>query len=64
MPKKQNKFPQNYTRQAIKHWPESERPREKLLQVGPERLSDGELLAVQMTVMVVSLLLVFSGRRS
>ena len=33
-------------RRAIKDWPESERPREKLLQLGPEGLSDGELLAV------------------
>ena len=33
-------------RRAIKDWPESERPREKLIQLGPEGLSDGELLAV------------------
>jgi DNA repair protein RadC len=33
-------------RQAIKEWPVTERPREKLLQLGPEGLSDGELLAV------------------
>ncbi len=30
----------------IKDWPESERPREKLLQVGPTRLTDAELLAI------------------
>ncbi len=30
----------------IKDWPEAERPREKLLQHGPERLSDAELLAL------------------
>jgi len=33
-------------RRAIKDWPESERPREKLFQLGPEGLSDGESLAV------------------
>lgn len=31
---------------AINHWPISERPRERLLQVGPEALSDAELLAI------------------
>ncbi len=31
---------------AIKHWPESEQPREKLLNIGPQALSDAELLAV------------------
>ncbi|MBW2131050.1 MAG: DNA repair protein RadC [Deltaproteobacteria bacterium] len=35
---------------AIKDWPESERPREKLLQLGPEGLSDGELLAVLLRI--------------
>ena len=30
----------------IKQWPKSERPREKLLQSGPDRLSDAELLAI------------------
>jgi len=34
------------SRQAIKDWPATERPREKLFQLGPEALSDGELLAV------------------
>ncbi|MFP4453217.1 MAG: RadC family protein [Desulfobacterales bacterium] len=33
-------------RPTIKDWPVSERPREKMLQLGPEGLSDGELLAV------------------
>lgn len=33
----------NYT---IKDWPENERPRERLLQHGPEVLSDAELLAI------------------
>ena len=31
---------------SIREWPEGERPREKLLQKGPESLSDAELLAV------------------
>jgi DNA repair protein RadC len=31
---------------GIKHWPEGERPREKLLQRGPAALSDAELLAI------------------
>ncbi|GLS27142.1 RadC family protein [Marinibactrum halimedae] len=31
---------------AICHWPEGERPREKLLQRGPSALSDAELLAI------------------
>jgi DNA repair protein RadC len=33
-------------RQHIKDWPATERPREKLVQTGPEQLSNGELLAV------------------
>ncbi len=31
---------------AITDWPQAERPREKLLQKGPEALSDAELLAI------------------
>ena len=31
---------------AIHHWPESERPREKLINNGPQALSDSELLAI------------------
>lgn len=31
---------------AISHWPAGERPREKLLQRGPQALSDAELLAI------------------
>jgi len=31
---------------AIKHWHEHDRPREKLLRLGPEALSDSELLAL------------------
>ncbi len=30
----------------ITDWPEGERPREKLMQLGPERLSEAELLAI------------------
>jgi DNA repair protein RadC len=37
-------------RQPIKDWPASERPREKLLHLGPEVLSDGELLAVLLRI--------------
>jgi len=31
---------------SIHHWPEAERPREKLLSTGPQALSDAELLAI------------------
>ena len=31
---------------TIRHWPEGERPREKLLERGPQALSDAELLAI------------------
>ena len=31
---------------SIHHWPEAERPREKLLSRGPQALSDAELLAI------------------
>jgi len=31
---------------TIKHWPEQERPRERLLQLGPTQLTDAELLAI------------------
>lgn len=37
-------------RQSIKEWPATERPREKLLQLGPDGLSDGELLAVLLRI--------------
>lgn len=36
--------------EPIKDWPEAERPREKLFQLGPEGLSDGELLAVLLRI--------------
>jgi len=40
------KKPRRYTlREAIKQWPESDRPREKLREKGPAFLSDSELLA-------------------
>ena len=41
---------QDKQRQAIKNWPESERPREKLIKNGAESLSDGELLAILLRV--------------
>jgi DNA repair protein RadC len=31
---------------SIKHWPEQERPRERLIQQGASSLSDAELLAI------------------
>ena len=34
------------SRSSLRLWPRSERPREKLLDVGPEALSDAELIAV------------------
>lgn len=39
-----------FEHQAIKDWPVSERPREKLLLLGPEGLSDWELLAVLLRI--------------
>ena len=35
---------------SIKHWPEGERPREKLLALGTAHLSDAELLAILLRV--------------
>ena len=35
---------------GIRHWPESERPRERLLRDGPESLSDAQLLAILLRV--------------
>lgn len=37
-------------RKGIVHWPKSERPRERLLQEGPESLSDAQLLAILLRV--------------
>lgn len=45
-----SKGAQKPERQAIRDWPVSERPREKLLLLGPEGLSDGELLAVLLRI--------------
>jgi DNA repair protein RadC len=33
-------------RKSVKHWPEDERPRERLLKLGPSSLSDAQLLAI------------------
>lgn len=38
------------SKKAIKNWPVKERPREKLIQYGAERLSDAELLAILLRV--------------
>lgn len=35
---------------AIDHWPEEQRPRERLIKHGPQILSDAELLAVFLRV--------------
>ena len=35
---------------GINHWPEGERPREKLLNMGAQALSDAELLAIFLRV--------------
>lgn len=35
---------------GINHWPEGERPREKLLTMGAQSLSDAELLAIFLRV--------------
>lgn len=37
---------QKIKEQKIKHWPENERPRERLIKYGPESLSDAQLLAI------------------
>ena len=50
-------------RQPIKDWPTTERPREKLLQLGPEGLSDGELLAVLLRIGKSGLTAEDMGRR-
>jgi len=58
---------------AISDWPESERPRERLLALGPTALSDAELLAIYLRVgvrgksavdLARDLLLRFDGRLS
>jgi DNA repair protein RadC len=35
---------------SIKQWPEGERPREKLIQFGAERLTDAEFLAILLRI--------------
>jgi DNA repair protein RadC len=40
------KFLQSMTYKSIRHWPESERPRERLIQHGADHLSDAQLLAI------------------
>jgi DNA repair protein RadC len=52
MVKGQSKFSgaRKSDRQAIRDWPVTERPREKLLNLGPEGLSDGESLAVLLRI--------------
>ena len=39
-------FQKNIQNLPIKEWPEGERPREKLLNNGPDSLGDAELLAI------------------
>ena len=36
----------HFSHSKITDWPEGERPREKLMQFGPEKLSESELLAI------------------
>ena len=43
---KEGAGPPSSQRPGIKHWPELERPREKLLRRGPQALSDAELVAL------------------
>ena len=43
-------FEPSWYHTSIKEWPESERPREKLVQFGPESLSEAELLAILLRV--------------
>lgn len=40
----------NHKPKGIVHWPKSERPRERLLEEGPESLSDAQLLAILLRV--------------
>lgn len=40
----------NQKPKGIVHWPKSERPRERLLEEGPESLSDAQLLAILLRV--------------
>jgi len=47
---------------SISDWPKQERPREKLLQHGPEHLSDSELLAIFLRTGIVGKTAVDMGR--
>ncbi len=47
---------------AIKHWPENERPRERLLALGAASLSDAELLAIFLRVGIKGVSAVDLGR--
>lgn len=38
------------TKRGIRGWPETERPRERLLRQGPETLSDAQLLAILLRI--------------
>jgi DNA repair protein RadC len=40
----------DHNRKGIVHWPKSEQPRERLLQEGPESLTDAQLLAIVLRV--------------
>ena len=44
---------------SIRHWPEAERPREKLLKRGAQALGDAELLALFLGFAVVVALFFF-----
>jgi DNA repair protein RadC len=48
--KRKPDFAPKSARQPIKNWPATERPREKLLQLCPEGLLDGELIAVLLRI--------------
>jgi len=48
--RKKNVFDPKPLAEPITNWPVHERPREKLLQIGAEGLSDGELLAVLLRI--------------
>lgn len=49
---------------SIKHWPEQERPREKLMNKGAESLSDAELLAIFLRVGIKGVSAVELARRA
>lgn len=53
---------ENKQKSAIRDWPHDERPREKLINHGPQRLSDAELLAIFLRTGVAGLSAVDLGR--